>query len=120
MKALDKLVVPVAVRFVVEALATWRLVPVAELNTRESTKRFRKLANTANKLVVVALVREALVAKRLEEVEFPETKVVRVAFPARISAVFRTALVAFKLVAVAFPTTVVVRVAFPELIEELA
>jgi hypothetical protein len=36
MKALDKLVVPVAVRLVVEALATWRFVPVAELKPRFS------------------------------------------------------------------------------------
>jgi hypothetical protein len=96
------------------------LVRVAFVAVKFSNIAFSALNQTANKLVVVALVREALVAKRLEEVEFPETKVVRVAFPARIAAVFRTALVAFKLVAVAFPTTVVVRVAFPELMEELA
>jgi hypothetical protein len=49
MKALDKLVVPVAVRFVVEALATWRFVPVAFLNVRFSTNRFKKVAKAAKK-----------------------------------------------------------------------
>ena len=69
MKALDKLVVPVAVRLVVEALATWRLVPVAFLNVRFSTNRFKKVAKAAKKYVVVASVIEALKENKSVEVD---------------------------------------------------
>ena len=54
-----KLKVPVATKFVVEALASWIFVPVAESNISVEMNAESELKIAANKLVVVASVIDA-------------------------------------------------------------
>lgn len=61
--------VPVAEKFVVDAFATCKFVPVAFLNVRFSTNKFKKFAQAAKKYVVVASVIDALSENKSVEVD---------------------------------------------------
>jgi hypothetical protein len=74
-----KVNVPVAFRLVIVAFSNCRLEPVAFRKSKLSIDEFNTLNHTENKLVVVALVSDALVAKIFVDVELVMVALVKVA-----------------------------------------